>query len=212
VSDFVSPPPPPPSLSGSGAVATKPGPVAWGAVAAGVLGLLALVLPWYSPQVSKPVNGVTDHGASYHAWSGFFFLVAAPVLLILFAVLWLQARRGQPNSRFAGSTNPTRSLATQSVVAGAIALVLGLLSTVLMSHHYKDWDLVAKQYKSLGATLQKNPQPGLYALLLGALLLLVVGIVGLVTSGSATSAPAAAPAQDGAAARGNWPPANPPQG
>ena len=89
-------------------------------------------------------------------------------------MLWLQALRGQPNSRFAGSANPTRSLATQSIVAGAIALVLGLLSFVLMSHHYKDWDAVAKAVKTAGSTLQKNPQPGLYAVLLGGVLLIAV--------------------------------------
>jgi hypothetical protein len=213
VSDFVSPPPPPPSMSG--AVAAKPSPVGWVAVAAGVLGLLGLVLPWYSPKLSKPVNGVTDLGASYHAWSGFFFLVAAPVLLILFAALWLQALRGQPNSRFAGSANPTRSLAIQSIVAGAIALVLGLLSTVLMSHHYKDWDAVAKAVKTAGSTLQKNPQPGLYAVLLGGVLLAAVGIAGLVMSGSSAApgtGPGAAPMPEGyGAAPGYYPPSNPPQ-
>lgn len=210
VSDFVSPPPPPPPPVP--AVATKPSPVGWLAIPAGVLGLLGLVLPWYSPGLSKPIDGRTDLGASYHAWSGFFILVAAPILLILFAALWLQALRGRPNSRFAGSPNPTRALASQSIVAGAIALVVGLLSTVLMTHHYKDWDATAKLVKTLGATLQKNPQPGLYALLVGAVLLIVVGIVGLVTSGAATTAPVAAPVQDGygAAPTGYYPPVNPP--
>jgi hypothetical protein len=216
VSDFVTPPPPPPPPAMPGSVAAKPGPFGWVAVAAGVLGLLGLVLPWYSPNLSKPIDGRTDLGASYHAWSGFFFLVAAPVLLILFAALWLQALRGQPNSRFAGSTNPTRSLANQSIVAGAIALVLGLLSTVLMTHHYKDWDATAKLVKTAGSTLQKNPQPGLYAVLLGGLLLVAVGIAGLVMPGSPaapTAAPGAAPAQEGyGAAPGYYPPANPPQG
>ena len=191
MSDFVSPPPPPPSMSGVSP--TKPSPVGWVAVAAGVLGLLALVLPWYAPKLSKPIGGVTGSAGSYHAWSGFFFLVAAPILLIVFAVLWFQALRGRPNSRFAGSANPTRSLSVQSVVAGSIALVLGLLSVVLMPRHYKDWDLIAKQVKTLGATLQKNPQPGLYAMLVGAVLLIAAGIAGLVLSGSSAAAPSSAP-------------------
>ena len=156
---------------------------------------------------------MTDLRASYHAWSGFFFLVAAPILLIVFAVLWFQALRGRPNSRFAGSANPTRSLAVQSVVAGLIALVLGLLSTVLMSHHYKDWGLIAKQVKTVGATLQKNPQPGLYALLLGAAVLTAVGIAGLVAAGrSAPVGPnAATPNGYGPVPGGYYPPTGPPQ-
>jgi hypothetical protein len=200
----------------SGAVSAKPGPIGWAAIPAGVLGLLALFLPWFSPKLSKPVNGVSNLGTSYHAWSGFFFLVAAPLLLIVFAVLWLQALRGRPNSRFAGSTDPNRSLALQSIVAGAIALVLGLLSIPLMTHHYKDWNAVAREVKSLGATLQRGPQPGLYLLLLGAVLLILVGVAGLVTSGSpaapAAYAPGTAPADSGYGnAPGGYPPAGPPQ-
>ncbi len=213
MSNFVTPPPPPPQAM-PGAVAAKPGPIGWVPVAAGVLGLLALVLPWYSPNLSKPIDGRTDLGTSYHAWSGFFFLVAAPVLLILFAVLWFQAMRGKPNSRFAGSPNPTRALAGQSIVAGAIALGLGLLSFVLVTHHYKDWDATAKLVKTLGATLQKNPQPGLYALLLGAVLLIAAGAVAVLKPGAtaAPTAPTAAPVQGGyGAAPGYYPPVNPPQ-
>jgi hypothetical protein len=206
VSDFVSPPPPPPGMYRPGAVASKPHPAGWLAVAAGVLGLLALVLPWYSPKLSKPVNGVSDLGSDYHAWSGFFFLVAAPVLLILFAVLWLQSLRGRPNSRFAGSPNPARALSLQSIVAGAIALVLGLLSIVLMSHHYKDWDEASTAAKSFGSSLEKNPQLGFYALMVGGVLLLGSGIVGMVLSAS-TANPG--PAQTGYdnAPGGYYPPA-----
>ena len=222
MSDFVSPPPPPsmpPPPVMPGAAAAKPGPIGWVAVAAGVLGVLGLVLPWYSPKLSKPVEGVTGHIASYHAWSGFVFLVAAPVLLIVFSVLWFQALRGKPNSRFAGMPNPTRSLATQSLVAGAIALALALVSFVLMKRHYKNWDLVAKEIKTLGATLEKNPQPGLYAVLLGAVLLIAAGAAAVFMPGSPAApgtapvaAPGAAPAQDGfGAAPGYYPPVNPPQ-
>lgn len=207
----------------SGAVATRPHPVGWGAVVAGLLGLLALVLPWYAPKLSKPVDGVTDLGVSYHAWSGFAFMVAAPILLIVFAVLWLQALRGRHNSRFAGSANPTRSLSLQSVVAGVVAFALGLLSFVLMSHHYTDWNQLTEKIKPLGATLQKNPQPGLYALLVGALLLIAVGIAGLVLAGrtgpAAVGTPGAptpgdygtAPAGYGTSRDGDYPPASPPQ-
>jgi hypothetical protein len=215
VTDFVAPPPPPPSMSG--AVSARPGPIGWAAVPAGVLGLLALFLPWFSPKLSKPVNGLTNIG-DYHAWSGFLLVlgVAGPILLMLFGALWLQALRGRPNSRFAGSTNPTRSLSLQSVVAGVIALVLGLLAFPLMTHHYKNWDEAAKELKSLGATLEKNPQPGIYLLLIGAVVLIAVGVAGLLTSGSsaaqAAPAPGAAPADSNYGnAPGSFPPAGPPQ-
>jgi hypothetical protein len=217
VSDFVSPPPPPPAASG--AVATKPNQAGWLAVAAGVLGVLALVLPWYSPKLSKPINGVSDLGSKYHAWSGFFFLVIAPVLLILFAVLWLQALRGRPNSRFAGAENPNRALALQSIIAGLAALVLGLLSIVLMSHHYKDWDAASKEAKSLGSSLEKNPQLGFYALMIGGVFLLGAGIIGLVLNaakpdaGSAQGGYGSAPGTDQVQGGfGNAPGAGPVQG
>ena len=203
MTNFAAPPPPPPSMS-PGAT-TKAGPGGWVAVAAGVLGLLGLVLPWYAPKLSKPIPDAALGNTDYHAWSGFFFLIIAPVLLILFAVLWFQAMKGKQNSRFAGSADPNRSLALQSIAAGVVAVALGLLSIAIMKNHYKDWDLAARAAKSAGSSLEKNPQFGLYAVLLGGALLIVAGIVGLVMKPAASTN---ASAQFGAAP-GGYPPAGP---
>ena len=181
MTNFAAPPPPPPPPMPNAGVATKAGPAGWAAVAAGVLGLLGLVLPWFTPKLSKPVAGVTKLGASsYHAWSGFFFLVAAPVLLILFGVLWFQAMRGQHNSRFAGAADPVRAMSIQSIGAGVIALALALVSFPLMKSHYKNWSLAAKEFKAAGSNLEQNPQLGLYAVILGAVVLIATGALGLV--------------------------------
>lgn len=208
MSDFVNPPPPPPPMSD--AVATKPGPIGWGAVAAGVLGLLALVLPWFSPKLSGSLGGLPGIKSSpYHAWSGFVILLVGPLLLIVFGVLWLQALRGRPNGRFAGSDDPTRSMSWQSVGAGSVALVAGLLSFLLMTHAYQDWNQTAQAAKRLGVTLEKNPQPGLYALFLGAVLLIVVGVAGVILPVGG-AAPIRAPEGFGNQPGGYYPPAGPP--
>jgi hypothetical protein len=172
----------------SGGVAVKAGPIGWGAVAAGVFGLLALFLPWFTPKVSGNGKSATT-GTSFHPWNGFFFLVIAPVVLILAAVMWFQAMQGKHNSRYAGSANPVRSLSLQSIVFGVVSLVLGLLSFVILTASYKfktesgniSWSKASSELKALGDTLERGPQIGLYLLFLGAIVLIVVGVLGLAT-------------------------------
>ena len=60
VTNFVAPPPPPPMSSGGTAV--KAGPIGWGAVALGVLGVLALILPWFKPRMTQVGRWRTEPG------------------------------------------------------------------------------------------------------------------------------------------------------
>ena len=168
-----------PTASAVGQPVAKAPPTGWLAVVAGILGAVGLFLPWFHPRLSKSFNGVTDLGASYHSWSGFRVLIVAPVLLIVWAVLWLQAMRGRHGRRVAAGADPIRALGIQSVAAGVIALIAALLSFVLMKYHYKDWDQVAKLVGAQGVHLQKSPQVGLYLVILGALLLIAAGVTAM---------------------------------
>ena len=199
MTNFVTPPPPPMSRD---AVATKAGPIGWGAVAAGVLGLLALILPWFTPKITGAERPATS-GTSFHPWNGFFFLIIAPVVLILAAVMWFQAMQGKHNSRFAGSDNPVRSLSVQSIIFGVVSLALGLLSFVILTATYKfktgagtlSWSEASRELKAVRDTLSRGPQIGLYLLFLGALMLIAVGVIGLLTK--PTVAPGSAVDQGG---------------
>ncbi len=200
------PPPPPPPAKPSGPAAKAPA-LGYLAVAGGVLGVLGLVLPWYVPQFSHSIDGQQISKISYHAWSGYFVLVAAPILLILAGTLWLQSLLGRTNSRFAAADNPLKVLGKQSVIYGAIALVLALLSFVVMKNHYKDWDQAASFAKSNGATLDKNPQIGLYLVILGALLVIAAGVIGLRSAAPVSAA--TPPFYPGPGAPGAIPPVDP---
>jgi hypothetical protein len=169
--------------------AGKAAPTGWLGVLAGVLGLLALVLPWYDPKFSKAIPGASINANPYHAWSGFFILVIGPIALIAFAVLWVQALTGRTNSRFAGSADPHRSLAVQSIGVGVLALVVALLSYPLVKSHYKDWRQAASFAKAHGSSLSRNMQPGLWLLVLGGALMVLAGILGLATRRSVPQFP-----------------------
>lgn len=180
---------PVPPAAPAPAPAVKAPPAGWIAAAAGLLGLLALVLPWYQPKLAKAIGGQQVHPSAYHAWSGFFFLVIGPLALIVFGVLWVQALIGRSNSRFAGAVNPLRSLSMQSIVAGAVAIVIALVSYPLVKSHYKDWDTVAKLAKESGTSLSRGPQIGLYLLVLGGLLMIVAGAIGMTAKAPVAAAP-----------------------
>jgi hypothetical protein len=155
----------------------------WVAVVAGVIALVAAFLPWYQPRLTGPINTGGIQISAYHSWSGFFFLIAAPLVLVVFGLMWLQALRGRTNSRFAGAADPVRALAVQSIVMGVVAAALGALSSVLVKSHYKGWDEVASSAKQAGGSLSKGPQIGLYLLFVAALLMIVAGALGLVVKG-----------------------------
>ncbi len=197
MTNYPAPPPLPVAPTGPPA---KAGVGAYPALAAAVLGLLGLLLPWYSPKLSRSLPDLQIQPLTYHAWSGWFFLVAAPIALIAYGMFWLQALRGRHNSRFAASADPVRTLSMQSIIAGVVALALALLSTVLVKHHYKNWDEAARLAQSQGASLQKNPQLGLYCGILGALALIAAGAIGLLlkSAGSAAGPSASGPVAFGA--------------
>ena len=208
------PPPPPtppttpaPPASSQAAVVAKAPPFGWGAVAAGVLGILALVLPWFSP--SAKVGGEsTSSDTSFHAWNGYLFLVVGPALLISFGLLWFQGMRGTHNNRFASSRSPVRSLSLQSIGAGAVAIVIGILAFPVFAATYKiktstsgsaiSWGKFEKLVKAAGGSVSKGPQFGLWLLFIGGVILIVVGVLGfLATNAANKTAPAAGDAFGG---------------
>lgn len=196
-------PVPPPAAPGP-APASKAPPTGWIAVVAGLCGLLALFLPWFTPNV-KAAGRTTNADTSFHAWNGFFFLIIGPVLLIVFGVLWGQAVMGRTNSRFASSTNPTRSLSVQSIGAGVVSIVLALLAFPILTATYKfkqnggpdlKWSSAEKLIKAGGGTLNKGPQFGLWLLIIGGVLLIVAGAIGMMAK-SAAAAPGGYPPPQG---------------
>jgi hypothetical protein len=210
-------PVPPPPAAAAPVPASKAPPTGWLAVAAGVLGLLALFLPWYHPKLTKSIDALKIDAKPYHAWSGFFFLVLAPLALIVFGVLWVQALTGRGNSRYVSSSNPLRTLSVQSIGAGVVALLLALLSVPLVKSHYKDWDEAVKIAKEHGSSITRGPQVGLYLLVLGAVLLIIAGVLGLLTKPASAAASsggfgASAGAPGGYQPQGEYAPPAGPQG
>jgi hypothetical protein len=204
--------PVPPPMS-SPAPPEKPRPIGWAAVVAGVCGLLALFLPWFTPTATA--NGQTSTAsASFHAWNGVFLLIVGPIALILFGVLWFQAMTGRMSSRFAASANPIRRLSLQSTIAGVVAVVVGCLAFPIFGATYRitgltgnrsvKWTDAVTIADRAGIKLSKGTQIGLWILFIGGALMIVVGVVGLLTKPSASEFPAA----------GYGPPAEylPPQG
>jgi hypothetical protein len=185
------PPPAPPE---------KPGLIGWAAVAAGLCGLLALFLPWFTPTATA--NGQTSTAsASFHAWNGVFLLIVGPIALIVFGVLWFQAMTGRVSSRFAASAHPVRTLSLQSAIAGAVAVVVGILAFPIFGATYRitgltgnrsiKWTDAVTIADRAGIKLSKGTQIGLWILFIGGLLMIVVGVVGLLTKQSASEFPAA---------------------
>ncbi|MDQ6936351.1 MAG: hypothetical protein M3140_01355 [Actinomycetota bacterium] len=159
------------------------------ALLAGLCGLLGLFLPWFDPQLSKPINGIQNLDSAYHSWSGYRILAIAPILLVVFAVFWVLASQGNFVGRLGAAGDPARSLSGQSIGVGALAVVVALLSFPLMTHHYSDWDKAASAAKAAGSSLDKNPQFGLWLVLLGGLLMIAAGVFGLMArKAAATSA------------------------
>ena len=191
----------------------KPGPIGWAAVVAGACGLLALFLPWFTPTATA--GGQTSTAsASFHAWNGVLLLIVGPIALIVFGFLWFQAMTGRTSTRFANSANPIRTLSLQSAIAGAVAVVVGILAFPIFGATYRitgltgnksvKWSDAVSIANRAGIRLSKGMQIGLWILFVGGLLMIVVGVVGLVTKQSGTEFPAA----------GYGPPAEylPPQG
>ena len=168
----------------------------WLGVVAGIFGLLALILPWYQPKLTKSVESLQLSAKPYHAWSGLFILIVGPLILVAFAIVWVQALIGKMNARFAGSADPHRSMAMQSIVAGAVALVVALLSYPLVKSHYSNWDETARDAKAAGSSLTRGVQPGLWLLIVGGVLMLLAGVLALVLKPTAPAQPGFAAPQE----------------
>jgi hypothetical protein len=195
----------------------KPRPIGWAAVVAGVCGLLALFLPWFTPTATA--NGRTSTAsASFHAWNGVFLLILGPIALIVLGVLWFQAMTGRVSVRFASSARPIRRLSLQSVIAGAVAVLVGFLAFPIFGATYRitgltgdrsvKWSDAVTIADRAGIKLSEGTQVGLWILFIGGLLMIVVGVVGLLTKQSAPEYPAAG---YGPAAE-HLPPQGPPSG
>ncbi len=189
---FGQPPAAFPAPGGSGAISHRPvgrGPAFVLALLAGLCGLLGLFLPWFDPQLSKPINGIQNLNSAYHSWSGYRILIIAPILLVVFAVFWVLASQGNFVGKLGAAGDPARSLSGQSIGVGALAIVVALISFPLMTHHYSDWDKAASAAKAAGSSLDKNPQFGLWLVLLGGVLMIAAGVLGLMArNAAATSA------------------------
>jgi hypothetical protein len=190
----VPPPMPPP------APPEKPHPIGWAAVVAGICGLLALFLPWFTPTATA--NGQTATAStSFHAWNGVFLLIVGPIALIVLGVLWSQAMTGRVSTRFAASANPIRTLSLQSVIAGAVAVVVGILAFPIFGATYRitgltgnrsvKWTDAVTIANRAGIKLSKGTQIGLWILFVGGALMILVGVVGLLTKRSTSEFPAA---------------------
>ena len=191
--------PAPPPMSSPPPV-EKPSPIGWAAVAAGVCGLLALFLPWFTPTATA--NGQTSTAsASFHAWNGVFLLIIGPIALIVFGVLWFQAMTGRTSTRFARSANPVRTLSLQSAIAGAVAVVVGIVAFPVFGATYRitgltgdrsvKWTDAVSIADRAGIRLSRGTQIGLWILFIGGALMIVVGVVGLLTKRPTTDFPAA---------------------
>jgi hypothetical protein len=191
--------PAPPPMS-SPAPTDKPGLIGWAGVAAGLCGLLALFLPWFTPTATA--GGQTSTAsASFHAWNGVFLLIVGPIALIVFGVLWFQAMTGRTSTRFANSANPIRRLSLQSAIAGVVAIVVGIIAFPIFGATYRiagltgnksiKWSDAVSIADRAGIKLSRGTQVGLWILFIGGLLMIVVGVVGLLTKQSGTEFPAA---------------------
>ena len=184
--------PAPPPMS-SPAPVPKPGPICWAAVVAGGCGLLALFLPWFTPTATA--NGQTSTAStSFHAWNGIFLLIAGPIGLIVYGVLWFQALTGRTGFRFAANANPLRRLSIRSAVAGVVAIVVGIAAFPVFGATYRiagltgdrsvKWTDAVSLADRAGIKLSKGTQIGLWILFIGGVLMIVAGLVGLFTKPS----------------------------
>jgi hypothetical protein len=156
-----------------------------------VLGLLALFLPWFTP-VAKVQGESSTSDTSFHAWNGFLFMILGPLFLVAVAVFWVLAIRGNYVGKLAAAANPLKALSIQSIIAGIIAIVIGILAFPIFSATYKiedprggknlSWDAAEKLLKSVGGSLSKGPQVGLWLLYVAGAIMLVVGVLGLLAS------------------------------
>jgi hypothetical protein len=163
----------------------------------GLLGLLAFFLPWFTPKLSGSVSSNLD--TSFHAWNGYIFMIIAPVLLVLYGVLWTMALLGRWSNRFAKGSNPLRSMSLWTAISGLIAIIVGGLAFPILHSAYKiklngteySWDDFSKLAKENGASLSNGVQVGLILLFVAGAIMIVVGVMGFLAAGKAAPAPSA---------------------
>ncbi|MCW2528503.1 MAG: hypothetical protein JWM76_3363 [Pseudonocardiales bacterium] len=158
---------------------------------AGVLGLLALFLPWFTP-VAKAGGESSTSDTSFHAWNGFLFMILGPLFPVAVAVFWVLAIRGSYVGKLAAAANPLKALSIQSIIAGVVAIVIGIIAFPVFTATYKiedprggknlSWDAAEKLLKGVDGSLSKGPQVGLWLLFVAGAIMLVVGVLGFLAA------------------------------
>jgi hypothetical protein len=159
-----------------------------------ILALAGAVLPWFAPTGAGQGGGLQI--AAAYCWQAGRIGFLAPLVLLIAAVAVVGPRQGW----FAkGEVRTYRHDATLLIAAGAAAGVVLALTWWLLPKSYTfsaglTWDSLV----SLGYHIARNPQPGYFVTIVGAVDAVACGIVYLVTAsrraGAESSDDASAPA------------------
>jgi hypothetical protein len=167
-----APTPPPPPAQGP---AVQLPLFLWAFPAAGVLGLLGALLPWFKPTF----DGKTFPGEpSVHSWTDGRIGLLGPILLVVVGVLSTMLLLGRTPARFTRSgSHPLRGLAKYGLIAGAVTVVTGAIAYAIVPQNFKDWKEAEAAAKAAGITLGRGPLPGYWLVLVAGVISLVLGAV-----------------------------------
>jgi hypothetical protein len=145
-------------------------------IALAVVGLIAIVLPWFHPTIDgHKIDGVKD----FHSWNGLLFFLA-PVVMIIAAGRAITARTNLAQFRQAGISG---------ILSGALMLISAVIGYARVPSAYSDWDQAKAIAAEHGQTLGRGPEIGWYLTIGVGVLFIVLGIAAIVQARSRAARP-----------------------
>lgn len=154
------------------------------AISAGVLALIGLFLPWFKPSV-----GDIEAEESIYAWTVRLGLIG-PIVIAICALLWVKLML-KPSTR-----DEIDKTLRSTAIGGVVGLVAVVVSWFLVPSAYTDWDAAQAYADSVGESLSRGPQIGLWITALACIDALAAAALGYTML---KKNPAAAPGGPGAA-------------
>lgn len=143
-------------------------------VALAVLGGIALLLPWFKPQLG---GRTAPDEPVLHSWNGVIFYLV-PILMLVSAVRAVTAK---------GNVAQFRAASVTAIVTGVLTMVSVVVGWARVPSNYTDWDLAQAYADSHGLSLTRGPLLGFWMAAVVAVLFVALGIAGVLFAKRATA-------------------------